>query len=1104
MVAAFNTKLVEEKNTSISPAREINSVDEANLDLPEFPELLPIHVKHLICEGFTAKKIEQWIKQGLKSLTEEEAIKMGFKAWVNGEWKSGSGIYFPFTPSFGQLRLDEPIIRSNGKAAKYLTPNKKKTQAYLPSNCMVVTEGIKDAMAGSWSGGIPTGAMAGVSHYRKALEKNSGKTILFDADGWLNPQVFLNLFKAGLWVKGKVQLLPEIPGYPKAGLCEYFKAGHTASDYKKLIDSAYKPEDLLMEWPLHWEKMPEKWLSKAIRTAFKLAAKHLDEIQRERLLNRIKKAARISILKLRSLLQKEVNLLNKEIELKKLNPRQVAKYIFSKYDKKLRLNELGNIIELEGEEYDLDEAYIHLLMENNIYSSKFFVTDVLKQVAKTQSYNPVKDYLNNVACSAIPVDINNLSSRYFGTSNPLYDIFFKKTLIAAVARIYDPGCKVDTTLVLQGDQGLGKSTVFKVLGGEWFDDSMADARDKDDLLKLHQCWIQEWGEVERVFSKQQAGVLKAFLSRSTDLYREPYAPKAKRHKRHSIIVATVNNAQFLVDSTGNRRYWIIPVLGEAIDLELLKKERDGIWAAAVAAYKAGEPWWLTPEFAKLSEDNNSHFKVTDEWESAIANYTENLNRVSVTEILEKVFDFEIGKMDRGSQMRVATILTFLGWTKVGMRERAGKRQQCWEKSPTQEPPKNPIDELKNQVATSQVEIKEKNAESTEISSSSQPLNLNRQNELKLKNSQIGVDTSTIKPRPIPKKEILKKVGVEGIEVASSPLNQGFEVVKTSSQPETVPKKEILKKVGVKGIEVASSPLNQGFEVVKTSSQPETVPKKEILKKVVAPDSGTNLPNSVKPICDTFETGTIKVKIENINDGDFDSKPKTIEQVKPAFIDEATEIAIQHDNVVVPQALPKANKLDPKKEIVLKTSDGIEWSTDDVTEIAKSLSEQKDLEAFSAFLYPNNETWLPPKILNMAVKTLNIDEYEQIKAWVAAIKNKSREADKGSSIEPKFQQETFKVAEPDWSTFPHLTSNDPRTAKNLSEEIRNAILTLTVSEGTDALYSRFNCGQVEWVSQHCLNDREKALLEQLKNCKQLGLFGDEFEEQSEEYLSDYGI
>ncbi len=1070
MVAAFNTQLEEEKNKSIEPAREINSVASANLDLPEFPELLPIHVKHLIGEGFTPNQIEEWISQGLKSITREQALKMGFKAWVNGEWFSGSGIYFPFTPSFGQLRLDEPITRSNGKPAKYLTPHKKKTEANLPANCQVVTEGIKDAKAGTWIGGIPTGAIAGVSHYKKALRKMSGQTMLFDADGWSNPQVFLNLFNAGLWLKGKVQLLPEIPGYPKAGLCEYFIAGYTADDYKQLIENAYKPPELLMEWPLHWDKMPEKRISQAIRTALELAAMYLDEIQHERLLNRIKRAAGISILKLRSLLQKEINQHKGEQDLKRLKPNQALNLIFSKYEKKLKLNELGNIVEYEGEEYDLDAAYMHLLMEENVYLSKYFVADALKEVAKTQSYNPVKDYLAKVEDLAIPVDLNNLSSRYFGTRNPLYDIFLKKTLIAAVARIYKPGCKVDTTLVLQGDQGLGKSTVFKVLGGEWFDDSMGDARDKDDLLKLNQCWIQEWGEVERVFSKRQAGELKAFLSSSTDLFREPYARKTKKHKRHSIIVATVNNVQFLVDSTGNRRYWIIPVLGEAIDLELLKKERDGIWAAAVAAYKAGEPWWLTPEEAKLSENNNSHFKVTDEWESAIANYTENLNRVSVTEILEKVFDFEIGKMDRGSQMRVATTLTALGWTKVGMRELAGKRQQCWEINTTKEPPKNPIDEFKNQVATEQVEIKEKNAESPEISSSSQPLNLSRENKLKLKNSQVGVDTSTRKPRPIPKKEIFKKVGGEGIEVASSQLNQGFEV--------------------------------------KTSSQPETVPKKEILSKIVAPDFETNLPDSVKPICDTFETGTTKVKIENINDRDFDSKAKTIEQVKPAFIDETTSIAIQHDNVVVPQvvpqAVPKANKLDLKKEIVLKTSDGT-WTRADVADIAKLLLEQKDLEAFEAFLYPiNNETWLPPEILNMAVKTLNIDEYNQIKAWVVAIKNKYREADKTLSASPKLETEISTAVEPDWTTFPHLTSNDPRTAKKLSEEIKNAILTLTVSEGTDALYSRFNCGQVEWVSQHYLNEREKALLEQLKNCKQLDLFGGQFEEQSEEYLSDYQV
>jgi len=104
-------------------------------------------------------------------------------------------------------------------------------------------------------------------------------------------------------------------------------------------------------------------------------------------------------------------------------------------------------------------------MYRNLFATKYFVADVFKEVAKLNSYNPVKEYLNRACDKAIPVNINNLSERYFGTSNPLYDIFLKKTLIAAVARVFTPGCKVDTTLVLQGEQGIGKSTFFQILGG---------------------------------------------------------------------------------------------------------------------------------------------------------------------------------------------------------------------------------------------------------------------------------------------------------------------------------------------------------------------------------------------------------------------------------------------------------------------------------------------------------------------------------------------------------------------------------------------------------------------------------------------------------------
>lgn len=468
------------KSEPIQPTQEIK----------KFAELLESHVKHLLDEGFTIEQVETWIEEGLRSVTKEEALGLGCKTWVNGKWESGSGIYFPFTSTFGQLRLDHPITRKNGKLAKYLTPYKKKSQAYTPANCTVFTEGIKDAKAGTWLGEVPTGAIAGISHYKKALSENSGQTLLFDADGWINPQVFIHLFIGGLWLNGKVQLLPEIPGYPKAGLCEYFKAGYNSSDYKELLSNAMSPKELLMEWPRHWGKMPEKWISSAIKMVLKLASRYLDEMQQERILNRVKTATKISIAKLRFLLEKELAIVDGKPKLKMLKPDELVDFVLSKYRNRLKLNDLGNVVELDGEPYDLDAAYVHLLMHRNLFATKYFVADVFKEVAKLNSYNPVKQYLDRTSKKSPPININNLSSRYFGTSNPLFDIFLKKTLIAAVARAFNPGCKVDTTLVLQGDQGIGKSSFFQILGGEFFDDSMGDGRDKDDLLKLHKCWIR--------------------------------------------------------------------------------------------------------------------------------------------------------------------------------------------------------------------------------------------------------------------------------------------------------------------------------------------------------------------------------------------------------------------------------------------------------------------------------------------------------------------------------------------------------------------------------------------------------------------------------------
>ncbi|MEP0895466.1 MULTISPECIES: phage/plasmid primase, P4 family [Leptolyngbya] len=228
---------------------------------------------------------------GIESISSEEARKRGiFCKGDDGKTVSPSGLWFPFGGDFGQIRADNPPIK-NGEPVKYLTTCGKGSKAYLPVGAKVITEGWKDGFAGTVHGGIATGAIAGVSHYKKALPKGSKMTILFDADGWTNPSVLLNLFNAAMWTGGKIQLVPQIPGEPKAGLCEYFKAGYTAEDYKVLIDSAMNPRAFLMKLSGQWGSLEgdieKKW--RCIKVVLNLAAKHLNRGEQTSLIDAIDK-----------------------------------------------------------------------------------------------------------------------------------------------------------------------------------------------------------------------------------------------------------------------------------------------------------------------------------------------------------------------------------------------------------------------------------------------------------------------------------------------------------------------------------------------------------------------------------------------------------------------------------------------------------------------------------------------------------------------------------------------------------------------------------------------------------------------------------------------
>lgn len=262
------------------------------VDVSNQSNLLPHHIEHLQSEGFAPTQILLMEEMGVRSLSESEAKKKGFV--LNKQ--SSSGIFFPFTLSFGQIRFDTPPLDEREKPCKYMTPAGAESQAYLPKNCRVITEGLKDALAGCWHGGIPTGALAGVSHYAKALkdEEGAGYVVLFDSDGWTNPSVFTQLFKAGKFLNGKIQLVPKVDGEPKAGLCEWFKAiegKDKKAAYESLLKEALPPSDFLLELPNHWDGLGTHQLKKCIEGVIRLSV-HLSPIDQDLLVEVVASRAR--------------------------------------------------------------------------------------------------------------------------------------------------------------------------------------------------------------------------------------------------------------------------------------------------------------------------------------------------------------------------------------------------------------------------------------------------------------------------------------------------------------------------------------------------------------------------------------------------------------------------------------------------------------------------------------------------------------------------------------------------------------------------------------------------------------------------------------------
>ena len=339
---------------------------------------------------------------------------------------------------------------------------------------------------------------------------------------------------------------------------------------------------------------------------------------------------------------------------------------------RLRFNIYNQSVEQDGKPVtDLEHYYLQLA-QLNIKVTKELAADALVFVAKENQFDPVREYLDRVADEVPPTPIDHLASAYLRPEDQpgtLFDAMLRCTLIAAVRRIYEPGAKHDAACVLMGPQGCGKSTFWRNLGGPFFSDALGDINNKDDLLLVGKAWIHEWGEIDRITGKNHAGKIKAFLSRQTDSYRVPYGKAMEDFPRRSIIVGSTNrDTGFLIDDTGNRRFWVIPVdVPQMIEVDGLLLERDAIWSAAVHAYRAGEANHLPRDLERQVSEANLAYLVESPWLNPVREWLASPRNAGTPITTEILLTDAIGKpverQSRADQMQIASILRELGLIK---------------------------------------------------------------------------------------------------------------------------------------------------------------------------------------------------------------------------------------------------------------------------------------------------------------------------------------------------------------------------------------------------------------------------------------------------------
>lgn len=352
----------------------------------------------------------------------------------------------------------------------------------------------------------------------------------------------------------------------------------------------------------------------------------------------------------------------------------------------LTLNEMSREIHYQGA--TVGEHFVDFVQEwmEDQYHLRFSAQEVQSKLlaqASASPFHPVRSYLQalppwdqterfgRVVADVLHADDQTLARQYL-----------IRTAVGAVRRVFTPGSKVDTSMVLVGPQGYRKSTFWSVLGGEWFNDSPIDMANKDGLMILHRSWIHELGEIDGVTRKQDAERLKAFLSSSTDIFRPPFGRTVGTYQRSCIIVGSTNETNFLMDPSGSRRFWIVKV-GDVVNTDLLAGIRDQFWAEALHYQHAGVAHWLDRGTDNLRAEQAEEHEAEDPWAAGVemalgamvhAGRHPRMEGVSTADLLT-FMDIKAGQQTRTMSMRLGSLLRKLGWS--GPTLHGPKRLKRW-------------------------------------------------------------------------------------------------------------------------------------------------------------------------------------------------------------------------------------------------------------------------------------------------------------------------------------------------------------------------------------------------------------------------------------------